>query len=119
MIAGLTKIVQDANAKSDRIKNELFAPDVSEKLIKQVPNSFLGADTSCVQMFLCKLEPGFWSMQNTTKDYNRLTLRLSLKSNLRRWLEAVYTSLPDLKRLRNLGDRCNDLFPKCQLINSF
>ena len=119
MLAGLAKLVQDANDKSERIKDQLLAPDVSEILINRVPDQMMGTDTSCVQMFLCKIQPAFWSMQQTTKDYEGLSLRRSIKSNLVLWLEDVYQALPDLKSLRLLGDRCNVKFPKCQLLNTF
>jgi len=119
IIAGMVQLTQDANAKSAKIKEKLLSPEVTEQLIDYVPNQFMGTDTSCIQMFLCKIEPAFWSMQTTTKNYSGISIRRSLNSNLNNWLETVYQRLPDLKTLRQFGGRCLEKFPKCQLLNSF
>lgn len=121
MMAGMFKMVGDANAKSHRIRQELLAPELSGEMINMVPGSILGADTSCIQMFLCKVEPAFWSAQTTSRNYEGLSLRRSMASNFQSWLEVVYQNLPNLKTLRQIGDRrrCKEKFPKCQLLNSF
>ena len=116
-IKGMVQLSQDANAKSTRIKEKFLSPNVTEELIGLVPNHFLGTDTSCIQMFLCKIEPAFWSMQITTRNYSGISLRRSLNSNLNKWLDQVYQKLPDLKSLRTFGGRCHEKFPKCQLLN--
>ena len=116
---GMVQLSQDANAKSTRIKEKFLSPNVTEDLIDLVPSHFLGTDTSCIQMFLCKIEPAFWSMQTTTRNYSGISLRRSLNSNLNKWLDQVYQKLPDLKSLRTFGGRCHEKFPKCQLLNSF
>ncbi len=119
MMAGMYKMVQDANAKHERIKNDILDPALSEKMIDMLPKQFMGTDTSCVQMFLCKIEPAFWSAQDTTKNYEGLSFRRSVGSNLNNWLETVYQNLPDLKMLRQIGDRCVQRFPQCKLLSSF
>jgi len=119
IVAGMVQLTQDANAKSAQIKEKLLSPNVTEQIIDYVPNQFIGMDTSCIQMFLCKIEPAFWSAQTTTKHYSGISIRRSLTSNLNNWLEHVYQRLPDLKALRQFGDRCLEKFPKCQLLNSF
>jgi hypothetical protein len=88
-------------------------------MIDQLPETMLGQDTSCVQMFMCKLEPAFWSIQTTSKNYEAFTLSRSMTSNLNQWLDRVYINLPDLRSLRYLGSRCNDKYPECQLIRVF
>lgn len=121
MLAGMIKMFEDANARSEDIKEQFLAPELSSQLVESVPKTLLGTDTSCIQMFLCKLEPAFWSIQTTSKDYQGLSLRRSMRANLNRWLEVVYQNLPDLKSLRQIGDDrgCIDRFPQCQLLNSF
>ena len=66
----MVQLTQDANAKSRKIKEKFLDPKITEELFEYVPNQFMGADTNCIQMFLCKIEPAFWSMQLTTKNYS-------------------------------------------------
>ena len=88
-------------------------------MIEQIPTKFLGQETTCVQMFMCKLEPAFWSMQTTSKSYHGFSLRHSFTSNLNKYLDTIYLDLPDLRSLREFGKRCDDLYPSCELISGF
>ena len=115
----MVQLTQDANAKSRKIKEKFLDPKITEELFEYVPNQFMGADTNCIQMFLCKIEPAFWSMQLTTKNYSGISVRRSLTANLNKWLDFVYQRLPDLKTLRQFGDRCHEKFPQCKLLDSF
>ena len=94
-------------------------PKIIKELLEYVPNQFMGADTNFIQMFLCKIEPAFWSMQLTTKNYSGISVRRSLTANLNKWLDFVYQRLPDLKTLREFGYRCHEKFPQCKLLDSF
>merc|ERR1719422_2661477 len=75
LIQGMIKLIESANDKSNRIKESLLDHEITTQIIEQIPKQFLGQDTSCVQMFLCKLEPAFWSLQNTSKSYHGFSLR--------------------------------------------
>ena len=119
VMAMMLKAVENANAKSDQMKNSLLDPDLPTKMIQMIPNKFLEQDTSCLQLFLCKLEPAFWSVQTTAKTYRGFSLRHSLNSNLNKFLNVIYMDLPDLKRLRQFGKRCDDQYLNCQLIKGF
>ena len=44
-------------------------PKIIKELLEYVPNQFMGADTNFIQMFLCKIEPAFWSMQLLEHTY--------------------------------------------------
>ena len=87
---GMVQLTQDANAKSRKIKEKFLDPKITEELFEYVPNQFMGADTNCIQMFLCKIEPAFWSMQLTTKNYSEISVRRSLTANLNKWIDFVY-----------------------------
>ena len=119
MIAVMLKAVENANAKSETMKNSLFDPELPTKMIEMIPNKILEQDTSCLQLFLCKLEPAFWSMQSTAKTYRGFTLRHSLNANLNKFLNVIYMDLPDLKSLRQFGTRCDDQYINCPLIKGF
>lgn len=119
VVTMMMKVVENANAKSDRIKNSLFDPELPTKMIEMIPNKFLEQDTSCVQLFLCKLEPALWSVQTTSKTYRGFSLRQSLNSNLNKFLNLVYIDLPDLKSLRQFGKRCDEQYSNCKLLKGF
>ena len=87
------------------------------QVIDQIPQTLLGQDIGCVQLFMCKMEPAFWSAQTTTKSYNDFTFARSLKSNMNHWLYVVYKNLPDLNSLQNFGKRCHDKYPNCELLS--
>ena len=116
VVAMMMKAVENANANTDRIKNSLFDPELPRNMIQMIPNKFLEQDTSCVQLFLCKLEPAIWSVQTTSKTYSGFSLRHSLSSNLNKFLNMVYVDLPDLKSLRQFGKPCDKQYSNCQLI---
>ena len=86
-------------------------------MIEHIPQTFLGQETSCVQLFMCKMEPAVWSAQTTTKSYKDFNFARSLSSNINHWLHIVYGNLPDLNSLQSFGRRCHKKYPNCELLS--
>ena len=138
IISAMWKLAENANEKSERVKQQFLDPELPEKVIhwnirrssyyvinqcfqirNTLPQTFMGADLGCVQLFLCKMDPAFWSMQSSTKNFEGLSITRSLSSNFNRWLDAVYEKLPTLNQLQSMGKRCNQQYQTCDLIDSF
>ena len=86
-------------------------------MIENIPQTLMGQETSCVQLFMCKMEPAFWSAQTTTKSYEDFTFRRSLSANFNHWLHVIYEKLPDLSSLQSFGKRCHEKYPSCELLS--
>ena len=86
-------------------------------MIEKIPQNFMGQELSCVQLFMCKMEPAIWSAQTTTKIYEGFTLTRSTTQNFNKWLHEVYQNLPNLNKLQTFGKRCHNKYPNCELLS--
>ncbi len=80
-----------------------------------------GEHSQCVQLFLCRMSPVIWNVQDTVKarpmDYSR-----SISSNLDSWTEAIFdpsmSSVPDMNSIVDFGRKsCDERFPGCKLVD--
>ena len=145
VLAAMFKVVQDANVKSEKIRNDLFDPTITEnvsssvniltyclrciqliqvlylyfllQMIEKIPQNIMGQELSCVRLFMCKMEPAIWSAQSTTQSYEGFTLTRSLTLNFNKWLHEVYQNLPNLNKLQTFGKRCHNKYPNCELLS--
>ena len=65
LISTVSNIVKAANADADRVREDLLSADLPAKIITKVKRSSEdgGMDTSCVQLFICRMSPIIWGLQ--------------------------------------------------------
>ena len=65
LVSTVSNMVKAANAESDRVREDLLGADLPAKIISKVKRSSEdgGMDTSCVQLFICRMSPIIWGLQ--------------------------------------------------------
>ena len=65
LLSTVSNIVKAANADSARVREDLLGADLPAKIISKVKRSSEdgGMDTSCVQLFICRMSPIIWGLQ--------------------------------------------------------
>lgn len=114
-MSGLKSLVA---ASADRTE-AIFAAFLDKKLPQDMIEGLqdrTGNSTACVQLFLCKLSPLVWSVQDTAEN-SILDYRHSLTANAQHFLQKAWLKLPDLKRMSDVAPECEERFPACPLVD--
>ena len=65
VISTVFTMVKAANADAEHVREDLLSADLPAKIISNVKRSSEdgGMDTSCVQLFICRMSPIIWGLQ--------------------------------------------------------
>jgi hypothetical protein len=53
----------ESTIHAPRIKDSLLNPRLPTRIIANMKKSLMGSNTSCVQLFICRMSPLIWGVQ--------------------------------------------------------
>merc|ERR1711953_1318353 len=86
--------------RAGEVKTKLLDPKLTETMVNNLSTK-TGDTTSCVQLFLCKISPLVWGVQNSS--------RVSLEKL------GDEASLPSIDQLTRQSETCEEKHPTCPL----
>jgi len=115
ILPGLRAMVARAEVRAGEVRTKLLDPELTEHMVENLKNK-TGESTSCVQLFLCKISPLVWGVQNSSRvSLEKLSDEASLASTSREWLELTMASLPSIEQLTRQSGACETQHPSCPL----
>jgi len=115
VLPGLRAMVTRAEVRAGEVKTKLLDPKLTEHMVENLKNK-TGESTSCVQLFLCKISPLVWGVQNSSRvSLEKLGDEASLASTSQEWLDLTMASLPSIDLLTRQSGACETQHPTCPL----
>merc|ERR1711981_358538 len=112
---GLRAMVARAEVRAGEVRTKLLDPELTEQMVENLKNK-TGDSTSCVQLFLCKISPLVWGVQDSSRvSLEKLGSEASLASTSREWLDLTMASLPSIDQLTKQSGACEKQHPACPL----
>jgi len=115
ILPGLRALVNRAEVRAGEVRTKLLDPKLTENMVENLNNK-TGDSTSCVQLFLCKISPLVWGVQDSSRvSLEKLSDEASLASTSREWLDLTMASLPSIDQLTKQSGACEKQHPACPL----
>lgn len=115
ILPGLKAMVARAEVRAGEVKTKLLDPKLTETMVNNLSTK-TGDTTSCVQLFLCKISPLVWGVQNSSRvSLEKLGDEASLESTSQEWLDLTMASLPSIDQLTRQSETCEEKHPTCPL----
>jgi len=115
ILPGLRAMVTRAEVRAGEVRTKLLDPKLTEHMVENLSNK-TGNSTSCVQLFLCKISPLVWGVQDSSRvSLDKLSDEASLASTSQEWLDLTMASLPSIEQLTRQSGVCESQHPACPL----
>eukprot|EP00095_Tigriopus_kingsejongensis_P006846 maker-scaffold176_size284796-snap-gene-0.16 protein:Tk06846 transcript:maker-scaffold176_size284796-snap-gene-0.16-mRNA-1 annotation:"hypothetical protein KGM_06516" len=112
---GLNMMITKSHERAEKVQKVALDPTLPQDIIDGLQNR-TGAATSCVQLFICKMSPVIWKVQEKIKGLDLVYTR-SLEYNVDVWSNEIYETLPEQGAVTDFGKNCDERFPTCPLID--